>query len=458
LLLSLALLPACGRERTERASAALRKVPARAEASTVLASVARTAAPAANSAPTLSAKAVAGKLLFFDPSLSASGKMSCATCHDPAHAYGPPNDLAVQPGGAHGDRQGTRAVPSLRYKEFTPPYNDLFENPDGMSAPGPGGGFTWDGRASTLADQAKLPLLSPLEMANASAEEVGRKIRGAPYAKQLDEAFGSDKATSPTVIFDQAVAALEAFQLEDPSFHPYDSKFDLYAGNKIGGTLTPAEMRGYKKFVDTRTGNCGSCHFSGAGINGSSGIFTDFSYSAIGVPRNREIDANRAATYFDLGLCGPMRTDHPTPAGSDNRFCGLFKTPTLRNAATRHVFFHNGVIHSLEQAIRFYATRDTRPELWYPTVSGTARPAGTNFPKFGLVQTPFAGGHIAKFDDLPPAFVRNIDPQLPLDGRAKGSKDALTEQDIQDLLCFIETLTDGYVAPASPPTSGRCVD
>jgi cytochrome c peroxidase len=452
------LLAACGRERTERAGDPGRKVPARAEASTVLATVPRNTVPVVKAAVVLSPKALVGKSLFFDPSLSASGKISCATCHDPDHAYGPPNDLAVQPGGAHGDRQGTRAVPSLRYKEFTPPYNDLFENPDGMSAPGPGGGFTWDGRVSTLADQAKLPLLSPLEMANASAEDVGRKIRGTPYVKDLDRAFGSDQTTSATVIFDQAVAALEAFQLEDPSFHPYDSKFDLYAGNKIGGTLTPAEMRGYKRFVDTRTGNCGSCHFSGAGINGSSGIFTDFSYSAIGVPRNRAVDANRDGAYFDLGLCGPLRTDHPTPASGDNHFCGSFKTPTLRNAAKRQVFFHNGVMHSLEQAIRFYATRDTRPELWYPTIGGTPRPAGANYPKFGLVQTPFTGGRVAKFDDLPPAFVRNIDPQLPLDGRAKGSKDALTEQDVQDLVCFIETLTDGYVPPASPPTSGRCVD
>ncbi len=430
------MLGACDRRSQDHAGNSSHPTPAAAAAKTVLASVTRTPRIPPLPSVKLSAKALVGKSLFFDPSLSASGKMSCATCHDPAHAYGPPNELSVQPGGARGGEQGTRAVPSLRYKEFTPGYSDVLDNPDGMSAPGPGGGFTWDGRASTLADQAKLPLLSPVEMANASAEDVGKKIRAAPYAKELDRAFGSDEATNPTVIFDEAVAALEAFQLEDPSFHPYDSKFDLYAGNKIGGTLTPAEMRGYKTFVNTNTGNCSSCHFSGAGINGSSGIFTDFSYSAIGVPRNTEIEANKDPSYFDLGLCGPLRTDHPTPVSGDNRFCGLFKTPTLRNAATRHAFFHNGVIHSLEQAIRFYATRDSRPELWYPKV----------------------GGRVQKFDDLPPAFVRNIDPQLPLDGRRRGSRDSLTEQNIQDLVCFIETLTDGYVPPASPPTSGRCVD
>src|SRR5579862_6419502 len=141
-------------------------------------------------APGLSLAADVGKHLFFDRSLSANGAMSCATCHDPDHAYGPPNDLAVQLGGPDGHTQGPRAVPSLRYKEYTPAYADLLDNPDGISAPGPGGGLAWDGRADTLADQAKLPLLSPVEMANASPAEVARKLEAAPYAAQFAQAFG----------------------------------------------------------------------------------------------------------------------------------------------------------------------------------------------------------------------------------------------------------------------------
>src|SRR5262245_58978455 len=103
----------------------------------------------------LSPAAAVGRRIFFDASLSASGKMSCATCHDPAYAYGPPNDLAVQLGGPKLSDAGTRAVPSLRYQEYTPPYADLLDNPDGISAPGPGGGLTLDGRAPTLAEQAR---------------------------------------------------------------------------------------------------------------------------------------------------------------------------------------------------------------------------------------------------------------------------------------------------------------
>jgi cytochrome c peroxidase len=66
---------------------------------------------------------------------------------------------------------------------------------------------------------------------------------------------------------------------------------------------------------------------------------------------------NRDGRYFDEGLCGPLRKD----AGSDSN-CGLFKTPTLRNVATRRVFFHNGEVRSLEDAVRFYVERETRPE------------------------------------------------------------------------------------------------
>ncbi|WP_408410172.1 cytochrome-c peroxidase, partial [Paraburkholderia sediminicola] len=73
------------------------------------------AATPADAKPVYSDAAALGKLMFFDASLSASGKMSCASCHSPSHAYGPPNGLAAQLGGPDMRSQGTRAVPSLRY-------------------------------------------------------------------------------------------------------------------------------------------------------------------------------------------------------------------------------------------------------------------------------------------------------------------------------------------------------
>ena len=408
----------------------------------------------------LSLQAQVGQKIFFDASLSASGKMSCASCHDPDHAYGPPNDLSVQLGGPDLTRPGTRAAPSLRYKEYTPPYADLLDNPDGISVPGPGGGFDWDGRAATLADQARFPLLAANEMANASADDVAAKLRKASYTALFRQAFGANALDDAQAAFTNATRALQAFQLEDRSFHPYDSKFDLYAGNKIGGTLTAAEARGMKVFTDPDRGNCASCHYQGAGLNGSSALFTDFSYEAIGVPRNGAIAANQDPNWFDMGLCGPMRTDHlPPGAGAADSFCGMFKAPTLRNLSKRTSFFHNGVMHSLEQVVRFYNTRDTMPQLWYPTVGGVAKATpDPGFPTYGLITTQYVGGTVQKFNDLPPAYRANIDTQMPMDGRAPGGANPMSEQDVADLVCFLKTLDDGYTLPATAPASGACVN
>jgi cytochrome c peroxidase len=375
----------------------------------------------------LSPAAQVGQKMFFDKNLSGSKQMSCSTCHDPNFAYAPPNGLAVQLGGPNLNLPGTRAVPSLRYKDFTPPYSDLADNPDGISAPGPGGGFMQDGRAPTLSDQAKLPLLAANEMANSSADEVVTALQNSAYSGLFLQAFGSAAFDNPQTAFAYAMSALKAYQLEDISFHPYSSKYDLYAGNKIGGTLTASEARGLQVFSDPNRGNCFACHYSGAGANGSVALFTDFSFEAIGVPRNTtDIAANAPlrglSTYYDMGICS--RADHPMPASE--QYCGMFKTPTLRNVATRKVFFHNGQIKSLADALRFYNTRDTNPELWYPTV----------------------GGVVQKFNDLPAPYRGNIDGQMPLDGRPAGSQPPMSAQDLADLEAFLNTLTDGYQPPA----------
>lgn len=403
----------------------------------------------------LSPVARVGKQLFFDKQLSTSGQTACATCHDPAHAYGPPNELAVQIAGATGTSSGVRAVPSLRYKEFTPGYMDLLDNPDGFSPPGPGGGFTWDGRADSLAEQARIPLLSPFEMANASPADTVARLRSSPSAAAFTQVYGAAALADPEIAFAKLLEALQSFQLEDPSFHPYSSRYDRYLSGAPGGELTPAEQRGLKVFADPKIANCSGCHLHTASLDdGAPAQLTDLSFEAIGVPRNPQIPANRDRRYFDLGACGPLRDDHT----QFPEFCGLFKTPTLRNAAGRRVFFHNGVIHSLEQAVRFYNTRDTRPEIWYPTVGGRARPRpDVDFPRYGLVTTQYAGGTVQKFDDLPPARRKNIDKQLPLDGRAAGSEPPLTEPQVADLLCFLQTLNDDDQVSAAPPQT-RCVD
>ena len=393
------------------------------------AAVAGTDAPrtptARASAPTLSAQARLGRLLFFDTSLSASGKLACASCHSPEHAYGPPNALPVQLGGPALDLQGARAVPSLRYvlnrtplwhKEFTASAAERLIEKDEP----PAGGFGWDGRFASLHEQAAFPLLAPNEMANADPKAVVQRLERSAAAAQFRQVFGSGVFEDTQGAFADALLALERFELEDPSFRPYSSKYDAYLDGKLA--LSAAEQRGLALFEDPKQGNCASCHLDRKGADGSHPLFTDYEHEALGVPRNPQLLANADARYFDQGLCGPLRTDQ----SAESKYCGLFKTPTLRNVASRGVFFHNGRYHTLAEALKFYVTRDTEPGLWYPADAAQG---------------------VEKFDDLPPARRSNVDViDEPLT-RAPGAAPAWNDAQIGDVIAFLQTLTDRDVKP-----------
>lgn len=371
----------------------------------------------------VSAKALEslGRQLFFDRSLSASGAMSCATCHSPAHAYGPPNGLAVQLGGVDGKQPGTRATPSLRYLQTVPAFSEHFHDDDGNDSEdaGPTGGFTWDGRADSTHSQASLPLLAPNEMANGTPAAVVKKLQASPAADRFRQLFGKDIFSHPDAAFAKAVLALEVFQQNPREFAPYDSKYDAYLRGQT--KLSAQEMRGLKAFNDPAKGNCASCHLSARSENGAFPLFSDFGHIAVGAPRNPAIAANRNSHYYDLGLCGPYRTDLKTHA----EYCGLFRTPSLRNVATRKTFFHNGSFNDLRQVLRFYAERDTHPEKWYPKGKD---------------------GKVAKFDDLPARYHGNVNMEPPFGGKP-GAKAAFDEKDIDDMLAFLKTLNDGYKPP-----------
>jgi len=152
---------------------------------------AATLAPAQTITP-LSVQAQVGQQLFFDTNLSGSKKLSCASCHDPNNHYAQSNTLAVQMGGPSLTTPGFRAVPTLTYKQYTPHYDDNAANPDGVSTNAPGGGFTWDGRADTLAQQVSIPLLSSFEMANSSQAAVVTVVQNASYAALFQQAYGPD--------------------------------------------------------------------------------------------------------------------------------------------------------------------------------------------------------------------------------------------------------------------------
>lgn len=350
-----------------------------------------------------------GRELFFDQSLSASGQMSCATCHDPAHAHAQSNALPAQLGGADLDVPGTRSVPSLRYLNASA----FFFDKEGT----PTAGFNRDGRAASLIEQAERPLLAPHEMANADAADVAAKVARAPYADRFRALFGNDVFADPDGVFLRVRYAIAAFEQEAPELHRFDSKYDAFLRGKV--RLSPSELRGLALFNRRDKGNCNACHLSGRGADGSMPLFTDYTYDNLGVPRNDALPANADPAFFDLGLCGPDRAD----LAERRDLCGAFKVPTLRNVATRHVFFHNGLFTTLRDSIRFYVRRDTNPEEFYPRD---------------------ADGRVLKFDDLPPELARNVNTEeVPYD-RKPGQAPRLDEAEIDDLVAFLGTLTDGY--------------
>ncbi|MFM0051378.1 cytochrome-c peroxidase [Caballeronia grimmiae] len=360
-----------------------------------------------------------GEKLFFDPALSGSGKLACASCHSPGHAFGPPNALSVQFGGSDMHRSGFRAVPSLKYLQSVPQFTEHFHDSDDEGDEsvdaGPTGGLTWDGRVDHGADQARIPLLSSFEMGSTPAK-VAQSVKASPYADDFRRAFGANVFDSDDNTFKAVLASLEAFEQTPQKFFPYTSKFDAFLAGRA--KLNDAELHGLQLFNDEKKGNCAACHISQRAKDGSPPQFSDFGLIAIGVPRNRALPVNKDANFHDLGACGPERTDLKGRA----EFCGLFRTPSLRNVATRKTFFHNGIYHSLDDVVRFYVQRDTNPEKFYPVS------------KKGVVQ---------KFDDLPRRYWDNINTEPPFD-RKRGDKPALDEAEIKDVVAFLGTLTDGY--------------
>jgi cytochrome c peroxidase len=319
------------------------------------------------------------------------------------------------------------------YAQNVPPFAEHYVDDDGDDSidQGPAGGRTWDGRAQSAHDQARLPLFSPLEMANANVDAVIEKVRRASYAEKFRQTFGARIFDDPARAFKAVLLSLETYQQSPPEFYPYSSKYDAWLRREA--TLSAAEARGLAAFNDPAKGNCARCHPSGI-REGAFPQFTDFGYAALGLPRNAAIPANADSRYVDLGLCGPLRTD----LADRKEYCGMFRTPTLRNVATRHTFFHNGVVHSLQDAVRFYAQRDTQPERWYGLAQGSV-PASVQ-----------AG------NDLPSAYEPNLDRQPPFD-RHRGDPPALRDADIDDIVAFLNTLTDGY-ARGSAAQNARATD
>lgn len=370
-------------------------------------------APSASAAPTPLSVAQA---LFAEKALSASGQLACASCHTDDNAHADATGTLLPLGGVNMLVQGFRSSPSLLYLAS----NTVFRfDANGL----PFGGFTWDGRANSRAEQAAGPLLDSSEMANADVAAVAQKVRGLSYFNDFVSQFNVPVAATDQQIFEKLQTALQSYQELDTDYLLFNSKFDKVADGTA--TFTAAEQRGLAIFNNPNQGNCASCHTSRNGPNGERPVFTNFSYAALGLPRNPQIQKNADPTFFDMGLCGPKRTD--LSARTD--LCGQFKVPTLRNIALTAPYFHNASVSSLTEAVSFYATRDIDPGHWYPSVND-------------------------KFNDLPVAYRGNVLRTVPF-GQQRGDRPLLSAQDVADLVSFLQTLTDDRTAPPGSPRVAR---
>jgi cytochrome c peroxidase len=347
----------------------------------------------------------AGRRLFFDKALSEPPGTACASCHDPARAFTGDNGSGLPVArGSRAGTLGTRNAPTLMYLATSP--GPGFSEKDGK--PVPSGGFFWDGRASTLAEQTIGPLFNPNEMNNSDAVAFVAKVAASDAAPWLRKAFGDDVLADPGNAVQAVGRAIAAFE-QSPAFLPFSSKFDAVLRGQA--RFTAQEERGQGLFTIAQKGNCAACHaMNPDSRDPHDALFTDFSFHALGVPRNPAI---ARPGQMDLGYCGAT-----AGSAADSRWCGWFKTPTLRNIALTAPYMHNGHFATLREAVAFYATRDTNPERWYPNSE--------------------------KFDDLPPALRINVDVEMRPYHRRPGQRPALNDEEIDDIVAFLRTLTDGY--------------
>lgn len=324
-----------------------------------------------------------GRELYFDKSLSRNGNQSCAECHDPKFGFTGPK-VAVNKGGAvyagsFRQRFGARKPPSAAYATFAPIF--YFDAAEGLWL----GGNFWDGRATgaklgnPAADQALGPFLNDVEQALPDLSCVVYFVRESNYADlfyavwgteladvefpddmrqqcrqssaDFDVEFTAEEEAALAAAYDQVGLSIAAFEAS-PEVNPFSSKFDAWRAGMA--ELTDQEEWGFELFTSARA-MCADCHPVDDAVGG---LFTDFSFDNLGLPRNPDNPIYTINPGFvDLGLGGVL---------NDQAEYGKHKVPTLRNVDKRpgtqatKAFGHNGYFKSLEQIVHFYNTRDVK--------------------------------------------------------------------------------------------------
>lgn len=239
-----------------------------------------------------------GRYLFFDPLLSGDGSVSCASCHKPEAGFG--DGLARSVGVAGSET--LRGAPTLWNSAFL---KRLF----------------WDGRATSLEEQAQGPLYSPDEMGNTPAQLLASLKASESYRRLFAEAFPG----SEVIALEQVYLALTAFE---SSLISLNSRYDRYA-HGYHDALNDREIAGlnvFRSFV----ARCAECH--------TPPLFTNQQIAVIGTPEPEGLP-------LDIGAEATFNAP---------KLKGGFKVPTLRNIAKTAPYMHSGRYPSLREAVEFY--------------------------------------------------------------------------------------------------------
>jgi len=232
-----------------------------------------------------------GKMLFFEPRISASGVISCATCHNPALGWADRIPRAV----GHGGQVGERNTPTVLNSGFL---DSQF----------------WDGREPDLEGQALGPIQADVEMAMTLAEAIERLKEFDIYHEHFSAAFPDD----PDPINQQNVAyAIATFER---TLNTPNSPLDRFLAGDVQAMSTQ-QVEGMKLFVDA---GCVACH------NGPA--LTDSNFHRFELPGSRD-----EGRYLVTG---------------DEADMFAFRTPTLRNVAVTYPYFNNGSVDTLHDAIQ----------------------------------------------------------------------------------------------------------
>ncbi len=282
-----------------------------------------------------------GKTLYFDKRLSLDNTISCATCHDPRLGFADGKKVAegIQ------QKKGARNSPTTLNTAF---FETQF----------------WDGRASSLEEQAKGPLVNPVEMGMPSHDALVTKLRKIPeYRRGFQEVFETEDFT-----IDHVAKAIASFER---TLNTFNSPFDRFIGGDKGA-ISPSAQRGWGLFQGKA--RCITCHE----FNTASPFFTDNKFHNIGVAMkavNFEALARRAAVETDVAKLA--REPGAAELGrylvtKQPKEIGAFKTSGLREIARTAPYMHDGSEPTLESVIEFY----DKGGVPNPNLDGGMRPLG----------------------------------------------------------------------------------